>query len=680
MDKNRTLYYLERWSSGGIEAFIASVLLASRGGDAEIKADIVAHVIDRNSIFTDKLKNAGVRFFELSGRMRTQENGRAFRRLIREGGYKTVHFNVFHGLSLKFVDIAKREGVAVRVVHNHGTGLRGGLGGWLKTALSRLGVRLWIKSASLLVACSDAAGRYLYKNRPYEVISNGIDAGRFAFSETERQRIRDELGITDKVVFGHVGRFSEEKNHIFLLYTFAKIKELLPESKLLLLGDGELIGEIRERARELKIQDDVIFLGATARPEGYLSAMDVFLLPSYFEGFGIAALEAQASGLPTLLSTGVSTEVKISEHTEYLPLDSASDWAKRAVTLSDLDPDRRVAFKSVLSHRFDVTETARAVQRLYDNENIKISVIVPIYNLEEYAENTLAAILSSTHKNLEVIAVNDGSTDKSADIIKKFADTDTRLKPIFKENGGVSDARNAALSVATGEYIGFVDGDDIPDSDMYEYLLRAAVEYRADIIQCAMVEGGVTVASPKREVITEKPFKDKKFYRHFSGGCCSKLYRRELIKDLCFPTDLKLGEDMYFNVSALLGAKRAVLLPDAKYGYTKREGSATASHAPEDYLNSLASAQRDFGTQRATRAFIRAEKLKTLADKASRSVRRGDNLSELTDTRRAIRKNAVWVAFTPRLTPRLKAKLLLLAYFPKTYRRSVIKSHRKKAI
>ena len=674
MDKNRTLYYLERWSSGGIEAFITNLLLTSRGEGSDIKADVVAHCIE-DSIFTDRLKAAGVRFFQLSGKMRTPKNGRKFRRLIREGGYRTVHFNIFHGLSLKFVNIAKKEGVAVRIAHNHGTGLRGGLTGRLKACLSRLGVRLWLNSASALVACSDAAGKYLYGSRPYEVISNGIDAKRFAYSEEARLRVREELSLENEVVFGHVGRFSEEKNHVFLLYTFAKIKELLPDSKLLLLGEGELFDEIRARADELKIQSDVIFAGAVKRPEDYLSAMDVFLLPSAFEGFGIAAVEAQASGLPTLLSTGVSEAVKISEHTEFLSLDSTAEWARRAVSLSEQKNDRRVAFHAVSDCGFDVAKTAREVQNLYTHDDIKISVIVPVYNLENYVEKTLCAILSSTHKNLEVIAVDDGSTDKSADVIRRIAETDPRVIPIFKENGGVSSARNAALSVATGDYVGFVDGDDIPDADMYEYLLRAALEYNADIVQCGMVENGNAVATPSRTVITEKPFNDKPFYRSLSGGCCSKLYKSALLQNMRFPTNLRLGEDLYFNLSALIGAKRAVLLPAAKYAYIKRDGSATASHAPDDYLNSLAECKRDFGADKAVSRFIKAEEFTTWADKSSRAVRAESSLEALKETRKSIRRAAAWVAFTPRLTAKMKAKLLLLAYSPAIYKRSVIKSH-----
>lgn len=115
---------------------------------------------------------------------------------------------------------------------------------------------------------------------------------------------------------------------------------------------------------------------------------------------------------------------------------------------------------------------------------IKISIIIPVYNIAEYLPRCLDSVLVQTHKNLEIIVVDDGSIDSSKDVINAYAEKDSRIVAIFKENSGVSDTRNKGLEIATGDYIGFVDGDDYIEPDMYEILLKNALKYNADISHC----------------------------------------------------------------------------------------------------------------------------------------------------------------------------------------------------
>ncbi len=675
MDKGRVLYYLERWSSGGIEAFITNVLVSTHASGNAPGADIVAHCVEE-SIFTEKLAEIGVRIFELSGSLRAPKNAKLFRRFIRERKYTAIHFNVFHGLGLKFAQIARKEGADVRIVHCHGAGLGDGFAAKIKTALSRIGVSLWLREATKRIACSDAAGKFLFGNKDFTVIPNGINSERFAFSEEKRIIIRSKLSLGDSTVVGHIGRFSSEKNHEFLLRSFAKAKNFIPDSKLLLLGEGELLDDMRSLAIELGIERDVVFQGAVSHPEDYLCAMDVFMLPSVFEGFGIAAIEAQASGLPVILSDGVPRSVAISDKAIFLPLDSEEEWARSAKTLAERKSDRHGAEKAIHEHGFDVSETAKKINRLYSNGEYKISVIVPIYNLEGCVEKTLSALLSQTHENIEIIAVDDGSRDGSAQIIQRMADADSRIKPIFKQNGGASDARNAGLAIADGDYIGFVDGDDIPELDMYEYLLKGALKHDADTVQCGMIENGKIVVTPKKDVVTSSPLKCKKYIKNFSGGSCCKLYKRELIEGLRFPLGYKVGEDMYFNIAAVCRSKRAALLCEAKYNYVRRGDSATSTQNLTDYSNALKKCSEDFGENRAARRFLKAEAFKTFADVASKiTLGAVAPDSMLKDIRRKIRRGTFGVLFSTRLTLKMKAKLMLLAYFPTIYKKSVIKAH-----
>lgn len=367
MNEGRVLYYLERWSSGGIEAIITNILTSAHAAGFAQNADVVAHCVE-DSIFTERLSAIGVRIFELSGSLRAPKNARLFRNFIREHKYTAVHFNIFHGLSLKFAQIARKEGIPVRIAHAHGSGLGDGLAAKIKTALSCLGASLWLKEATKLIACSEPAGKFLFGTEDFTVIPNGISAERFAFSEEKRELIRSELMLGDSTLIGHIGRFSSEKNHEFLLRAFLKTKKLIPDARLILLGEGELFEDMRSLAEGLGIEDSVIFKGAVEHPEDYLCAMDIFMLPSIFEGFGIAAVEAQASGLPAILSSGVPRSVAISDRTAFLPLDSEDKWAEQAATFANERVDRHGAVAAVAEHGFSAADTARKIFSLYNQQ------------------------------------------------------------------------------------------------------------------------------------------------------------------------------------------------------------------------------------------------------------------------------------------------------------------------
>ena len=138
-----------------------------------------------------------------------------------------------------------------------------------------------------------------------------MDISRFVFDEKKRTEMRQELGINNEYVIGHVGRFNLQKNHEYLLRIFKEVRVRVPDAKLLLLGDGELFSSIKKLAEEFEIADSVIFAGVHKDVEDYYQAMDIFVLPSLFEGLPVTGIEAQYSGLPCLFSDEITKEVKI---------------------------------------------------------------------------------------------------------------------------------------------------------------------------------------------------------------------------------------------------------------------------------------------------------------------------------------------------------------------------------
>ena len=212
-----------------------------------------------------------------------------------------------------------------------------------------------------------------------------------------------------------------------------------------------------------------------------------------------------------------------------------------------------------------------------------ISVIIPVYNVEKYLEKCINSVIGQTYKNIEIIIVDDGSTDKSGLICDFFAGKDTRIVVIHKVNGGLSSARNAGLDIAKGDYIGFVDSDDWIEPDMYECLLCNMLKENADISVCGVYY------SRENKTKTDKDTTSYCVLSRYEAICSTvrnnglikvyawnKLYSRHVFEKLRFPEG-KTYEDWYTILPAIDAAKIIVVSMQPKYHYLKRPGSITNS-------------------------------------------------------------------------------------------------------
>lgn len=224
----------------------------------------------------------------------------------------------------------------------------------------------------------------------------------------------------------------------------------------------------------------------------------------------------------------------------------------------------------------------------------KISIIIPAYNIEDYLRNTLDSVLKQSHKNIEVVVVNDGSRDGTAAIIDEYAQKDSRVKAIHKVNGGVTSARLAGVKDATGDWIGFVDGDDYIDSDMYERLLQNARDYNADISHC-----GYQMVFPNHvdyyyntgrlvEQDTMMGLIDLLEGAFVEPGLCNKLYHRSIFDNFLetdkMPLDIKINEDLLMNYWLFKESKLAIYEDFCPYHYILRSGSAATSRVNNNKL------------------------------------------------------------------------------------------------
>lgn len=287
-------------------------------------------------------------------------------RLFKENKYLIVHsgMNTLAPISLFAAWMA---GVPIRINHNHSTA---GKGEFKRNCLKYC-LRPFAKVfANYYCACSKYAGIWLFGKNFFSsgkvtVFNNAVDTSKFAFSTSNRDKLRKELGISNKYVIGHIGRFTKQKNHYFLIDIFEQYYKKNSNAVLLLVGIGELQDEIKDAVKKKKLEDAVIFLGKRSDVDELYSAMDLFVLPSLYEGLPVVGVEAQVSGLPCIFSNEITREVAITENVYFLPIDgSVSDWCSQITNFKNLDLKRdKLKLKDC---SFDIKVQANNLVEYYD--------------------------------------------------------------------------------------------------------------------------------------------------------------------------------------------------------------------------------------------------------------------------------------------------------------------------
>ena len=373
-DVKRVCCFCEKWGSGGIESFLLSVFENMDRSGLEI--ELAAAQLE-SELYLPRLERCGVPLRVLSGNTRRlAANHAAFRALLRERRYDAVHLNIYHALSLLYARDAARAGVPVRIAHSHNNGLRRSLMRPVKLAVNGASRQALSGYPTALAACSRDAAAFLFPGEAeVEIVPNGIRLDRFAFRQDARRKIREELGLEDRFVLGEVGRLCGQKNQMFLLDVIAALSRAREDAALLLVGEGELRPALEARAEALGVSDRVIFYGTSDDVPGLLSAMDVFALPSLFEGLGIVAVEAQAAGLPVLFSDQITRQAGLTDEVRFLPIDRASPerWADTAAEYARGHAiDRTQGAARVRDAGFTIQDTVRSFLGLYglggDNE------------------------------------------------------------------------------------------------------------------------------------------------------------------------------------------------------------------------------------------------------------------------------------------------------------------------
>lgn len=361
----RVLQVIGLACGGGVESVIMNYY---RNIDKDkVQFDFVVHKNPLKS-FVDEAEKYGGKVYEVTP---YTKNIFAFTyelyKIIKNGHYNIVHSNM-NSLSGFPLFAAWLAGARVRILHNHTTDTKAE---GLRTVLKRT-LRPFAKMfANKYWACSELAAEWMYGKQGVNagkvtIVNNAIDLDKFAFNQEKRDKLRKELGLDGKFVIGHVGRFMKQKNHEFLIDIFAEVAKEKDNAVLVLIGEGPLMDPIRDEVSVLHLQNKVIFLGVRNDVADLYNAMDVFVLPSFYEGLPVVGVEVQANGLPFFCSDKVTREILITDSIKLLPLDlGAIKWANEILRA------KRIPFaetlKGMQESGFGISNEARKLEERYIN-------------------------------------------------------------------------------------------------------------------------------------------------------------------------------------------------------------------------------------------------------------------------------------------------------------------------
>jgi len=367
----KVLFFVDRMRVGGIQILLV---------------DLFKH-FDRNCIqpellilddgehydLEDKVKEMGIPVYKLNGIwLRKAKDYITYFKAVNcffqeHHDYQAVHINA-GPKNFYILKCAKKYHIPVRIAHSHNTGYQTSsksqqlLGNILKAPLKH--------SANVYLACSDYAGKWMFGEKllnagKVTILPNGIDLDCFKYNETVRNRIRSELYIENKIVIGNVGRFTPQKNHEFLIDIFKELHSIDSNTVLIIAGIGELMEHIKEKVSDFGLQECVKLLGFRDDVTALTQAMDVFVMPSLYEGFPVTAVEAQAAGLPCVFSDTITREVKILEETKYISLeDDVQKWSNEILDIVNT-VDREKCNMLLHEKNYDISDMISKLMNIY---------------------------------------------------------------------------------------------------------------------------------------------------------------------------------------------------------------------------------------------------------------------------------------------------------------------------
>lgn len=346
----------------GIPNVIFNILQGMDKNDMEIG---YVSINNPSKIYSDKLKEYGIKLYVIHRKM-THPMKYVLELAKIARGYDIMHVHGNSATMLLEMTAARIGVVGVRAAHAHTTSCS-------MRWCDKICRPFFYAMCNCRFACSNAAAKWLFGNQESKIINNGIDTVKFQFNPGKRNLIRDKYGIEENtLIVGHVGNFVEAKNHDFLIDVFKAISKSVPKSKLLLLGDGNLLDKFRTKVHNLELDDKVIFAGSVDNPEDYMSAMDVVIMPSLFEGLPLTLVEEQANGLRCVVADTITRDADMSGNLTFLSLDApVSEWVSKTLKVVDECGEEKrqkrseKAIEDIRNNGYDITQIGKDLKNYY---------------------------------------------------------------------------------------------------------------------------------------------------------------------------------------------------------------------------------------------------------------------------------------------------------------------------
>ncbi len=353
----RILCIVTKMDTGGAETFLMK--LYRKIDKEKYQFDFCVSNLEKG-FYDEEIKSMGGRIHHITAKSKNVFRFlKSIYHVVKENKYEYVLRTSQNSLSALELLIAKFAGAKVTVFRSSNSKTMGGLKNDL---VHKLFLFLPKIAADVKIAPSDVAAEFMFGKRAVNgnkvlILNNAIDYDYFAFSKENRKKLRDELGLNCSFVVGHIGRFTYQKNHKFLIEIFEEISKKRSDAKLLLIGDGEYNNQIRDLVKEHNLEESVLFLGVRKDIPDLLSAMDVFVFPSFYEGMPNTVIEAQASGLVSIISDTITEQADITGLVNYMSLEeSAKKWANVVINKS-IDSHKKYTKKDFIRAKYEINSS-----------------------------------------------------------------------------------------------------------------------------------------------------------------------------------------------------------------------------------------------------------------------------------------------------------------------------------
>lgn len=359
MEKIRVLQMVGSLGNAGLETVIMNYYRNINRN--KIQFDFVVSSLVKQK-YDDEIEKMGGKIFRLPSRNKHPiKYMKSLAKILKENNYKIFHCNTNSASCTVDLAVAKFCNIPIRIAHSHNS-----------SCVKKVQHYLLKPFLNFVVtdrfACSKIAADWVFGKRKYNLINNAIDVSKFKFEQKTREKIRKQLNIDneDKVI-GVVGRLSNQKNPLFMLEVFNELIKRNFKCKLLMIGSGELKNDVEKRAKELKITENIIFTGNINNVNEYYSAMDIFCMPSLYEGLSVALIEAQTNGLKCIISENITKEAIITDNVSILPIDKGTRiWTDMIIeTLIKNYTDHSDVIFQIVNNGYDIITESNKLEQFY---------------------------------------------------------------------------------------------------------------------------------------------------------------------------------------------------------------------------------------------------------------------------------------------------------------------------